>query len=139
MVLPLVLAGAMVAMTAIEALYNVYSTQKTTEASDAQARYQQTFYGGAQLENRAYFDRYIRMHHLQNRKILYPYRTGMNFNASQLYGSNSQLVKNEYSRYGSYVHGGASTGRAGIIGYGAGGFANRYHGSSKPVPDYMYG
>lgn len=114
--IPLVLAGLMLAMTAVDVGFNIYSTNQTTKASDMYNKYVEGFYGGSQEENSAYFARYLRAHHLDPADVKFPYRTGMNFNQSQLYAAGSKLVNNEYARYGSYVHGATQLGRSASVG-----------------------
>lgn len=114
--LPVVLAALMLAMTAVDVGYNIYSTNETTKASDVYNRYVGDFYGGAEKENAAYFARYLRAHHLDPKDVKYPFRTGMNFNESQLYAAGARGVSNEYARLSSLMHGATRVGQSASIG-----------------------
>lgn len=124
--IPILLAAAFLAMSAIDSGYNIYSTNKTTKASDRYNDYVGQFYGGKMAENTAYFDRYIRAHHLDPKDIKFPYRTGMIFDQSKLYQSKASMVSNEMARTGSYVHGATSVGRSAATG------ASLYNNYNKP-------
>lgn len=125
---PLVLAALMLALTAADVGYNVYSTNKTTKASDEVNKYLGEFYGGQLQENMAFWDRYIRAHHLEGRQIRFPYRTGMNFNEKGILNADFGSLYNQYARYGSYVHGATSLGKS--AGYG-------YYFATRPTPAFV--
>lgn len=114
MPIPLILGAALVGISAIEAIYNIYSTQKTTEASDQQAEYVKQYQMAAEAENARFYGDYIRAHHLEKRMIKYPYRSGVVYNETSLRNASVNQLYNEYSRYGSYVHGISSTGKSGV-------------------------
>lgn len=114
--IPVVLSALMLAMTAVDVGYNIYSTNETTKASDVYNRYVEGFYGSAEKENASYFARYLRAHHLDPKDVKYPFRTGMNFNESQLYSAGVRDVSNQYARIGSYVHGATRLGQSASLG-----------------------
>lgn len=116
--LPILIALAILGLTAVDSGYNWYATNQTTKASDEYNKYVGEFYGRHLAENQAYFERYIRAHHLQNREIRYPIRTGYEMSLAPLYASESQLLTNQYSRSTSAVHGVTNTGRSALFGYG---------------------
>lgn len=117
MVAPLVVPALFLLSSLIMGGIDIYSSMQTTSANDRVQNYVNDFYSGAQLENKKYFDDYIRRHHLTEREIKYPYRVGMNFDASKIYSSGSNLVSNEYRRIGSIAHGIGNSGNAGIYGF----------------------
>lgn len=87
----------------VEGIWNIYATEETTSNNDRVAAYNQQYQLGALYENQKYFDRYIRAHHIQNREIMFPYRTGYNFNLGSLYSSEATLANNAIARQGSWV------------------------------------
>lgn len=102
---------------------SIYETYKSTENSDKVNKYVQNYSSGYREENERFWNQYIARHHLQNREILYPYRTGYNYNLANLYASESALGNNELSRNMSWfnlVRAGTSVGPTlyrGIGGY----------------------
>lgn len=138
MVAPLVLAGIFLAAAAIDSMYNVYSSHESKNAANKANSYIADYTNGAMAENSRYFEDYIRKHHLSGRDIKYPYRTGMNYNASALYGAEYSNRLADLNLYGSYVHGGTSIARAGAGGYY---MANRMYrpGKNSNINDVMYG
>lgn len=128
------LIAALVAISAVQAGYNIYSTDRTTKASDAYNSYLSQFYGGKASETQRFFEDYIRKHHLQGREIRYPYRSGLVADYSKVLGAASSSAANRYGRYGSYVNGAASVAKSGIYGYGMMGYA-----ANKNFTDIMYG
>lgn len=130
------IVAAMVAMQGVSTAFDIFSTHQTTKASDQAARYTQDFYNGSFTENSRFWQDYIRKHHLEGREIKYPYRTGMNYNMSQLYGSESALTSNRYARYGSYVHGANNMVKS--VGYPMMFRGNTYV-PKKNYTDVMYG
>lgn len=117
--------------------FNIYSTNETTSANDRYQNYVNAFYNGAMRENERYWANYIHKHHLDSRQILYPYRTGYNFDASKIYSSDSAMVGNQYNRAGSYVNGGTRVIKSGAFGYGVS-MRDRYVPGKKNI-DVMYG
>lgn len=115
MVAPL-LAGLVVAAALgkiIGAGASIYQTYKSTEESDKANRYVQQYTSGYRDENERFWQQYIARHHLENREILYPYRTGYNYNLASLYSSQAALRNNELSRNMSWfnlVRAGSSVG-----------------------------
>lgn len=108
----LILAILMLGLTAGESVYNVYNTNEATKISDEYNKAMGAFYGGQFAENTAFWDRYIRAHHIENRNIMFPYRTGYNFNKSQLLQSMNMLDFNNLSRNAAVVHALTSSGKA---------------------------
>lgn len=136
MVVPLVIAGAIVGSAVVSAIAQMYTTYKSTGEYDKAYNYTNAFYNGASAENERYFEDYIRKHHISNRDIRYPYRTGYNFDMSKVLTSNAGLNANSYNRYNSIVQGGSRVVGAGASGYRIAGIGP-YRG--KPITDVMYG
>lgn len=134
--IPLIIAASYMAVTAVQGLYNAYSTEQTSRSSDKVASYSLAFNKGALYENSDFWDRYIRAHHLQNRKIRFPYRTGYNFNETGVKAAENSLLYNQWSRFNSYANAGFGTARAGIGAYGV--MGNTYR-PQKNYTDVMYG
>lgn len=107
----------MLALTAVDVGYNVYQTNQSTKMSDSYNKYLGDFYGGKIAENDAYFDRYIKAHHINPNNVRFPFRAGMIFDESKLYSSDMALYNNQLARTGSYVHGATSLGRSAGYGY----------------------
>lgn len=114
MVAPLIIGAALVGLQIAQSIYDIYSTQKTTEASDKQAEYVKQYQMAAEAENARFFGDYIRAHHLEKRMINYPYRTGYVYNETSLRNASVNQLYNEYSRYGSYAHGFTSSAKSGV-------------------------
>lgn len=87
----------------VEGIWNIYATEETTSNNDRVADYNVQYQTGALYENEKYFDRYIRAHHIQNREIMFPYRTGYNYNLGSLYSNEAALSNNAIARQGSWV------------------------------------
>lgn len=88
----------------ISAGASIYETYQKTENSDEVNRYVQNYSSGYREENERFWQQYIARHHLQNREILYPYRTGYNYNLADLYSSNAALNNNQLSRNMSWFN-----------------------------------
>lgn len=95
----------------IDWIWSVYSTQQSTAASDRALEYTKNYVSGAYRENTRYWDDYVKRHHLEKREIMYPYRTGFNYDLSKVYTSDARLVSNDMARTGTYVYGATSTAR----------------------------
>lgn len=80
----------------------VYSTYESTANLDRVNSYSRDFSKGYYDENTRFWDQYISRHHLKNREILYPYRSGFNYNLSNMYSSEASLANNELSRNTSW-------------------------------------
>lgn len=129
-----IIAVAIGAAAAASAGWNIYQTHKSTEKSDEILDYTGEFYRGHYQENTNFWQEYIRRHHLQNRSIKYPYRTGYNFNRASIMSADAGLYNNELNRYGSYF-------RAGSTALGLAGLyrpSNTYK-SNPNYTDVMYG
>ena len=115
MPIPLIALGIMAGASAVGALYQAYATDKQTRASDVayqySADYSRAFYG----ENDRFWADYIRLHHLGDREIKYPYRLGMNPDMTKLFMADAHLTGNEWMRRAGYVNGGASAVRGGAF------------------------
>lgn len=100
MAVPLLAAAAVIAALGkiISAGANVYQTYESTSNTDTVNRYVRDFSKGYYDENDRYWQQYIARHHLQNRQVLYPYRTGYNYNLTNLYSSQAALNNNELAR-----------------------------------------
>lgn len=101
MALPAVLAGLIVAGAIgriISTSAGIYQTQESTKNADYVNKYGVEYASGYRDENTRYWNDYIRRHHLDGRQIRYPYRTGYEYNLSQLYSSQMSLRNNELNR-----------------------------------------
>lgn len=94
--------AALVGLAALGKMINsvagVYGTYKQTENSDRVYDYSLNYAKGYYSENDRYWQQYISRHHLQNREILYPFRTGYHYNLSNLYSAQAGLDNNQLSR-----------------------------------------
>lgn len=101
MVLPVALAGLIVA-GAIGKLIStgagIYQTYESTKNADVVNEYGVNYGKGYYEENSRFWNDYIRRHHLQERQVKYPYRTGYEYNLSGLYSSEMALRNNELNR-----------------------------------------
>lgn len=134
MPVPLV-ALAAIGIGAAMSAWQIYQTDETTKANDKVLDYTNEFYSGAENENSRFWQEYIRRHHLEKRSIMYPYRTGYNFNRSSLLSSEAGLYSNSLSRQGSYVYGVGRTSIGGLYAYRS----PQYQPPNRPVPMTMYG
>lgn len=99
--IPAVLAGLIVAGAIgrmIQTGASIYETAQSTKNSDIVNEYGENYAKGYRDENSRYWNEYIRRHHLGNREIKYPYRTGYEYNLSSLYGYQIAQKNNELSR-----------------------------------------
>lgn len=119
MPVPLVVAGALLAASAIGAAWNIYQTDQTTKLQDKTYTYTRDFQRGYYDENSRFWNDYIRLHHLENRKIMYPYRTGYNYDLSKMYTADRNLDINSLNRTGSIVRGFTGMGSSAAYLYGA--------------------
>lgn len=118
--IPLVIAAVILGLTAVQSGYNIYKTNESTKISDKFNKQMSGFYGASLSENTAYWARYIRAHHLEDRRILYPYRTGKEMNPSSYLSSINSLDLNAIARQSAYVNGALNTGKSAAYGYAAG-------------------
>lgn len=123
-----VMLAMMMAGTGIEIGADVYARNESNKAQD----YAQAFYSGAMAENSAYWERYIRMHHLENRRIMFPYRTGFNYNATGIYQAQATKAQNNARII-------ADAGRAARQMAGAYGIYTGVYRPRKSTADIMYG
>lgn len=106
MVVPL-LAGLVVASAIgklIGAGASIYQTYESTKESDKANRYVEGYSSGYRDENERYWQQYIARHHLGNREVVYPYRTGYNYNLASLYSSQAAQRNNELARNMSWFN-----------------------------------
>lgn len=108
----------------------LYTAHRYSRAVNRVSDYQTRFYGGAYAENRRFFERYRRLHHIQHRAIRYPYRTGYTYNLSQLQNAGLRKMSAQNSVWNS----GARVG--GIFGFYAP--TRGYRGNPNYV-DVMFG
>lgn len=134
MPVPLV-ALAAIGIGAAMSAWQIYQTDQSTKANDEVLRYTNDFYSGAERENNQFWQEYIRRHHLEGRQIMYPYRTGFEFNRAPLLSSEAGLYSNSLSRQGSYVYGVGRTAIGGLYAYRT----PQYSPPNRPVPETMYG
>lgn len=102
---PLIAVAAIASSALINGAWNAYQTHQSTYASDKAYAFRSSYELGASLENRRFWSDYIRRHHLEGREILYPYRTGYNYDLSKMYTADAALVNNRLNRTGSIVTG----------------------------------
>lgn len=101
---PLVIAAAaMGAASLIQNGWNIYSTYKRTSGYDRAYNYTLDYHKGYNAENTRYWENYIRRHHLDRRTVLYPYRTGMNYDLSRMYSAEANINANKYARYDAWM------------------------------------
>lgn len=101
MALPVALAGLIVAGAVgriVSTMAGIYQTQETTRNADFVNNYGVNYGSGYYNENSRYWDDYIGRHHLSNRQIRYPYRSGYEYNLSSLYSAQMSLRNNEINR-----------------------------------------
>lgn len=79
-----------------------YSNYRATKrATD----YQEAFYNGYNEENKYFWYRYRKIHHILDRPIRYPYRTGYNYNMSALQNAGVRKVSSQNAVYRSVAGG----------------------------------
>lgn len=138
MVAPAVALGViMVLSSLVSAGFDIYSTNETKKASDRALDFSNAFYSGAWVENDRFWKNYIHKHHLEGRQILYPYRSGFNYDANRLYNAQSNLVANDYARMRSVVGGATHVINSGAYGYGVA--TRKQYGFASHDIGYMYG
>lgn len=111
--LPFLIAAAMLTSALIDGAWNIYQTDQVTKEQDKAYNQISTYQKGYYDENTRYFSEYIRRHHLEGREIVYPYRTGFNYDLSKMYSADANLVNNSLNRTGSYVRALTGGARAG--------------------------
>lgn len=109
--------AASAAISAVQALYNAYSTKKSTEAQDNALRYQADYANSFADNTALYASDYISRHHLQGRTIKYPYVTNMVANYSGYQSAVARLYANDRARRASYYNAGFSGTRSALNGY----------------------
>lgn len=119
MVIPLIpiLLGAMIGTQVQSTAVDLYNNNRVQQASDLTAQFQRDFYQGSFNENTRFWNDYIRRHHLSDRAIRYPYRTGYNFNLTGLYDAERIFTSNDALRLGSYFTGASRIANAGGFSY----------------------
>lgn len=118
MAAPLVLAAMVLGSTILQNAWNIYGTYKTTELKDQQLRYTRDYQGAFYNENTRFWNDYIKRHHLEKRQIMYPYRTGFNYDLSKMYSAERDLDINSFNRKSSIVNGLLGSGRSAAFLYG---------------------
>lgn len=91
----------LVAAYGLSAAAGVYTAARYKKYADRLSNYQEQFYGGYYRENKRYFDRYRRIHHIEHRPIRYPYRTGYNYDLSRLQNAGLRKVSAQNSVWNS--------------------------------------
>ena len=138
MVAPLVALGvAYLGLTVAQSLYNVYNTDRSTKLSDDYYNYTSDYNLGAMYENQNYWQNYLKAHHIQNRDIKYPYRTGYYYNASTLYSARAGFETNNYARQSAWVTGGINAARSGA-GLGFAHYKQPGYKKTNYTPSNMY-
>lgn len=107
--------AALTAYATLSSLAGYGIARSNYKAVKKAADYQTRFYNGSYRENRRFWADYIRTHHLEHRRIRYPYRTGYNYNLSPLYSADVRKVSSKnavasayarlYSPFGLYQSG----------------------------------
>lgn len=90
---------AMVGLVAGQSVLGYVTARRYDRAVRESNRYLEGYYNGAYHENRRFWNDYIRAHHLGNRKIRYPYRTGYYYNMSALQNARVRAVSSQNSLY----------------------------------------
>lgn len=134
MPVPLV-ALAAIGVSAAMSAWQIYQTNQSTKVNDKTLEYVNDFYSGAERENTQFWQDYIRRHHLEGRQVLYPYRTGFNYNRSPMLSSEAGLYSNSLARQGSYLNAAGRLTLNGLLAYSR---PNGY-GFRPMAPDVMYG
>ena len=133
MAVPVALVAFAVA-SALSAVSTIYSTEVNTRSQDAVSQYTSGYELGAMLENERYFKDYLAKHHIADRGIKYPYRTGVNFNQSRYFKAEANIMGNKASRLSAYTRGASS-----LFGlYGQSRVMSR-GGGRKPMSSFYYG
>ena len=137
MVAPLVLlAAGMLGTSILSAGWNIYDTTRRSDSAKSIYDYTSNFYQGAYDENNRFFADYLRKHHIEDRKIRYPYRAGYYYNLSGLYNSQYNLKSLEWNKQTSWVNGLLGVGRSGLMGYATSGLGDYYRGGGSVPPIY---
>lgn len=105
---------ALGALSIIDSLFDLASTEIVTRNTDVATRYSADYSRAFYAENDRFWNDYIRAHHLEGREIKYPYRTGFIPDKTRLYTSESQLQNNVVARSRSLGSLGSSIARANI-------------------------
>lgn len=126
MALPVVLAGLIVASALGKIIgtgASIYGTYESTKNTDVVNEYMKNYGMGYYEENNRFWNDYIQRHHLGGRTIKYPYRLGMEYNLSSVYGAEASLKNNELSRNLSWFRllGGGGLGQGPSLYRGIGG------------------